>query len=106
MLEIQRELGRAESLALVADMGPRSSPELLLTAKLGDDSQAVRIQVHGVRPVRYHVFTANTSLGHKIKSFLSRVLGPGNLVKAILEEQMRLTYHVRYPEAVTKRLGG
>ncbi len=106
LLEIQRRLADSESLALVADVGPRRSPELLLTARMGELSQPVRIQVHGVRPVRYHVFTANTNLGHKIKSFLSRVLGPGNLVKARIDEQMRLTYHVDYPENVTKTLGG
>ena len=106
LLEVQRQLGDSDSLALVADVGPRRAPELLLTARLGEDSQPVRIQVHGVRPVRYHVFTANTTLGHKIKSFLSRVLGPRNLVKARIDEQMRLTYHVQYPESVTRTLGG
>lgn len=93
---------------VIAQRRRPNSPYLELLASLGGESQTVLLQVHGVRPVRYHIQTPNTTLGRKLRRYFSLALGEENLnLRASQQtgEQLSLLYHVHYPEEVLKRLG-
>jgi len=93
---------------VIAQRRRPNSPYLELLASLGGESQTVVLQVHGLRPVRYHIQTPNTPLGRKLRRYFSLALGEENLnLRASQQtgEQLSLLYHVHYPEEVLKRLG-
>lgn len=95
-------------LALRVLFRSQTSPEIELLASLGCHSQRVSVQVHGVRPVRYHIRTANTPLGRKLRRCLSQALGEENLHLAASAQsgpEISLLYHVHYPEDVLRQLG-
>ena len=85
-----------------------NSPYLELLASLDGESQTVTLQVHGLRPVRYHIQTPNTPLGRKLRRYFSLALGEENLNLRASQptgDQLNLLYHVHYPDDVVKRLG-
>lgn len=93
---------------VIAQRRQPNSPYLELLASLGGESQTVMLQVHGLRPVRYHIQTRNTPLGRKLRRYFSLALGEENLnlrASQRTDEQITLLYHVHYPEQVAKRLG-
>lgn len=91
---------------LVANLRQKRRPDFSLVARRGSQAQTVTVQVHGVRPVRYHLVTENTDLGRKLKVFFSELLGAANLLTQDLDDEISLVYHVHYPDELVKKLGG
>ena len=108
MLCALQERAPEYAVRVIAQRRRPNSPYLELLASLNGESQAVMLQVHGLRPVRYHIQTPNTTLGRKLRRYFSLALGEENLnlrASQQTEEQLSLLYHVHYPEEVLRRLG-
>lgn len=86
----------------------KATPVLELVARQGHQTQPVQVQVHGLRPVRYHLRTLNTPLGRRLRRLFSLALGEDNLDVASSLEDAQLTwvFRVHYPEEVVRRLSG
>lgn len=87
---------------------PRSNTRILLIASLGRSQQEVVLHAQGLRPVRYHVQTANTALGRRLRRYFHLVLGEPNLLPQASTQtgaKLSLVYHVRYPEEILRQLG-
>ncbi|MGE0491202.1 MAG: hypothetical protein AB7S38_18485 [Vulcanimicrobiota bacterium] len=86
----------------------KATPVLELMARQGQQIQPVQVQVHGLRPVRYHLRTLNTPLGRRLRKLFSMALGEENLDVASSLEDAQLTwvFRVHYPEEVVRRLSG
>jgi hypothetical protein len=97
-----------EALRIIVFARRRNSPRLEMAASLGRAQQKVTLQIYGLKPVRYHVQTANTPLGRKLRRYFSMALGEENLNLAASNqtgETLTLVYHVYYPEEVLRQLG-
>lgn len=97
-----------ESLRLVVLFRRRNSPYIEMTASLNQMQQPLTLQVHGIKPVRYHVQTANTLLGRKLRRYFSQALGEENLHLGASNQTgdtLSLVYHVYYSEDVLRQLG-
>ncbi len=83
------------------------TPVLEVLARDPNGLQPVQIQIHGLKPVRYHIRTAQTDLGRRLRVLFSRALGKVNL--QLTEDppgEIHLLYHVHYSPDVLKRLSG
>lgn len=86
----------------------RSSPHIEMSASINGVTQRVSLQVHGIKPVRYHIQTANTAVGRKLRRYFSLALGEENLNLSASNQTggtLSLVYHVYYPEEVLRQLG-
>jgi hypothetical protein len=86
----------------------RNSPYIEMSASLNHMVQPITLQVHGIKPVRYHVQTSNTVLGRKLRRYFSQALGEENLHLGASNQTgplLSLVYHVYYSEDVLRQLG-
>jgi hypothetical protein len=58
----------------------RFDSQIQMYATIGRFQQEVTLHIHGLKPVRYHVQTANTVLGRKLRRYFSLILEEQNLV--------------------------
>lgn len=97
-----------EQLRILICARRRSTPRIEMYASVGRYQQLVTLQVYGLKPVRYHIQTDNTSLGRKLRNYFSMALGEENLNLAASNQTgptLSLVYHVYYPEEVLRQLG-
>lgn len=97
-----------EQLRLLVCARRRSSPRVEMYASVGRSQQLVTLQVHGLKPVRYHIQTDNTALGRRLRNYFSLALDEGNLnlsASSLTGRTLNLVYHVYYPEEILRRLG-
>jgi len=85
----------------------RSTSQIQLYATIGQLQQEVTLHIHGISPVRYHVQTANTALGRRLRRYFSMILEEQNLLpraSTLTGQTLNLVYHVQYPEDVLRYL--
>lgn len=85
----------------------RSNSRIQMYATIGRLQQEVTLHIHGLKPVRYHVQTANTALGRRLRRYFSMILEEQNLVpraSTLTGHTLSLVYHVEYPADVMRYL--
>ncbi len=85
----------------------RFDSQIQMYATIGRLQQEVTLHIHGLKPVRYHVQTANTVLGCKLRRYFSLILEEQNLVpraSTLTGHTLSLVYHVQYPADVLRYL--
>lgn len=90
-----------------ASRSRRSSAHIELHVSYRDQWQTALCQVHGLRPVRYHLQTGNTPVGKALSKLFAIALGDENLnldTSVRTGPQLSLVYQVQYPDDVVKKL--
>lgn len=90
-----------------ASRSRQQTANIELHVSFKDQWQSATCRVHGLRPVRYHLKTANTPLGKTLCKLFGLALGEENLNLDVCHRNgpnLSLVFQVHYPDDIVKKL--